>query len=97
MPSATGSAFWLKLQEGRRPVIDRYEVFFCPLAGEEIGAGRTSFWGPATNVNKMEDKDPVGSCRHGDNGGNVLFKTGDVQTYPEEDPVWLEVDRKTSP
>jgi len=97
MNSSTGSAFWLKLQEGERPIISRYEVFFCPLAGEEIGPGRTSFHGPIMNVNKMADGDPVGACRHDGDGGNVLTKMGDVQVYPEEDPIWLRVERTTSP
>ena len=96
MPTATGAAFWLKLQEGQRPIVSRYEVFFCPLAGEEAGPGRTSFLGPAANVNKVADGDPVGACRHEGNGGNVLTKMGDVQYFPEEDPIWLDVDRKTS-
>jgi prepilin-type N-terminal cleavage/methylation domain-containing protein len=96
MPADTGAAFWLKLQEGERPIITRHEVFFCPLAGEEVGPGRTSFHGPASNVNKLADGDPVGACRHDGDGGNILFKTGDVREFPEEDPLWLEVDRKTS-
>jgi|SRR5688572_1180102 prepilin-type N-terminal cleavage/methylation domain-containing protein len=94
MPAATGSAFWLKLQEGDRPIVGRYEVFFCPLAGEEIGPGRTSFLGPLSNVNKMDDKDPVGACRHDGDGGNVLTKMGDVQGYDEGDPMWSRVESK---
>ena len=96
MPAVTGSPFWLKLQEGDRPIVGRYEVFFCPLAGEEVGPGRTSFLGPISNVNKMDDKDPVGACRHEGDGGNVLTKMGDVQFYPENDPIWAEVDRRTT-
>jgi prepilin-type N-terminal cleavage/methylation domain-containing protein len=97
MNNSTGSAFWLRLQEGERPILDRHEVFFCPLAGDDIGPGRTSFRGPTANVNKLADSDPVGACRHEGNGGNVLTKMGDVQFYPEEDPIWLRVERTTSP
>ena len=97
LPATAGGAFWLRLQEGERPLIGRNEVFFCPFAGDEIVPGRTSFRGPASNVNRMDDKDPVGACRHPGYAGNVLFKTGDVQTYPDEDPIWAEVERKTSP
>jgi prepilin-type N-terminal cleavage/methylation domain-containing protein len=97
MNPSTGAAFWLRLQEGERPVINRYEVFFCPVGGDEIGPGRTSFLGPRLNVNKMADSDPVGACRHEGDGGNVLSKMGDVQFYPEEDPIWIHVERATTP
>ena len=104
MTSATGSAFWLKLQEGPRPEIGRYEVFFCPLSGDEIGPGRTSFRGPGINVNKADDKDPVGADKnlpennHGNgDGGNVLFKMGDVREFAEDDEAWREADVKTTP
>jgi prepilin-type N-terminal cleavage/methylation domain-containing protein len=104
MSSATGGAFWLKLQEGPRPMISRHEVFFCPLAGEDLGPGATSYRGPRTNVNRMDDKSPVGADKnlpennHGQGeGGNVLTKLGDVREYSEEDPVWREADVTTEP
>jgi|SRR6266850_2499516 len=104
MPSETGSAFFLKLQQGPRPFISRYEVFFCPLSGDEMGPGRTSYRGPCINVNKAEDKHPVGADKnlpennHGaGEGGNVLFRTGDVREFAEEDEVWKEADTRTTP
>jgi len=99
MPSETGCAFWLKLQSGPKPLIDRYEVFFCPLAAEEVGPGGSSYLGPAMNVNKMDGDDPVGADKPGNHGlgegGNVLFKQGDVSHYSESDPIWEEVMKKT--
>ena len=104
MPTATGSAFWIKLQQTPKPMIDRYEPFFCPLAGEEVRPGETSFRGPSTNVNRVDDKDPVGADKnlpennHGSGeGGNVLTKMGDVREYEETDPMWQTADQKTQP
>ena len=104
MPTETGGAFWLKLQEGPRPMIDRLEVFFCPLAGDEMARGQTSYRGPFMNVNKMEDKDPVGADKclptnnHGaGQGGNVLTKMGDVREYSEDEDMWKEAEVKTVP
>ena len=104
MPSETGSAFFLKLQQGPRPFLSRYEIFICPLSGDAIEAGSTSYRGPRTNVNKMEDKSPVAADKnlpennHGlGAGGNVLTKLGDVREYSEEDPVWREAEVTTEP
>ena len=104
MPSATGSAFWLVLQEGPRPEIGRYEVFFCSVSGDDAEPGRTSYRGPCMNVNKMEDKNPVGADKnlpennHGPGeGGNVLFRTGDVREFAEDEEAWREADTKTTP
>ena len=104
MPKETGGNFWLKLQQTPKPLIDRYEPFFCPLANDEIVQGQTSFRGPATNVNKMDDKDPVGADKnlpennHGSGeGGNVLTKTGDISEYSETDTMWQNADQKTTP
>ncbi len=104
MPSAIGSGFWLKLQEGPNPVVGRFEVFYCPAAGEEVVQGYTSFRGPASNVNRMDDKDPVGADKnlpennHGNGeGGNVLFKTGDVREYGESEDAWRQAELRTTP
>ena len=104
MPKETGSAFWLKLQHTPKPLIERHEPFFCPLANDEIVADATSFRGPVANVNKMDDKDPVGADKnlpennHGaGEGGNVLTKTGDISEYSETDTMWQNADQKTTP
>src|SRR5688572_10115199 len=46
-PEETGIDFWLKLQRTPKPIIDRYEPFFCPFTGETPGPGRCSYRGPA--------------------------------------------------
>ncbi|HEY3226209.1 MAG TPA: prepilin-type N-terminal cleavage/methylation domain-containing protein [Planctomycetota bacterium] len=104
MPVDVGGNFWLKLQNTPKPMIDRWEPFFCPIAGDEIVQGQTSFRGPFANVNKMEDKDPVGADKnlpqnnHGaGQGGNVLTKTGDVNEYSETDTMWQAAETKTVP
>ncbi|HEY3227085.1 MAG TPA: hypothetical protein VGK61_08855, partial [Planctomycetota bacterium] len=45
LPTETGSAFWLKLQNTPKPLIDRYEPFICPVSGEIPGPGRCSYRG----------------------------------------------------
>jgi len=103
MPSDTGGNFWLKLQNTPKPIIDRYEVFICPIAGDDVGPGVVSYRGPHVNVNKMEDKDPIGADKnqpannHGPGeGGNVITKTGDVNRYDETDPMWQAAETKTT-
>jgi len=103
MPSDTGANFWLKLQNTPKPIIDRYEVFLCPIAGGEVGPGNVGYRGPSANVNKMEDKDPIGADKnqpennHGPGeGGNVITRTGDVQRYDETDPMWQAAETKTT-
>jgi prepilin-type N-terminal cleavage/methylation domain-containing protein len=104
MPMETGSNFWLKLQNTPKPIIDRTQVFFCPLAGEDDSlTGQTSYRGPYMNINKMEDKDPVGADKNqptnnhrAGEGGNVITKTGDVDSYPESSPMWQMAETKTT-
>jgi hypothetical protein len=99
-PTDTGSDFWLRLKRTPKPLIEKTEVFFCPLADHDQTVDQTSFRGPATNINKMDDKDPVGADfdgNHGkDKGGNVLTKLGDVAPYGPEDPMWQAAEVKLS-
>jgi prepilin-type N-terminal cleavage/methylation domain-containing protein len=103
MPIETGSAFWLKLQHTPKPMIDRWEPFYCPLVAESFDPDQTSFRGPAKNVNRMEDKYPVGADKntptnnHGEGeGGNVLTKMGDIRDYDEGDQMWQSCDTHTA-
>lgn len=95
-----GGDFWLKLQRGERPVVDRYERFFCPLSGERIEPGRTSYRGPRLNVNRFADEDPVGADKEGNHGegagGNVLLKRGECIEAPGPSPLWMLAGRMTS-
>ena len=103
MPTETGSAFWLKLQRTPKPMIDRWEPFFCPLVSENPEEGKTSYRGPSKNVNRMEDKYPVGADQnqpennHGEGeGGNVLTKMGDIRPYEESDAMWQSCETHLS-
>jgi len=93
MPTHVGKDFILKLQLGPDPVLARHDVFFCPVSGEEVYSNRTSYRGPRTNVNKLEDTDPVLADKEGNHGrgegGNVLTKIGDVREYAETDALWI--------
>jgi len=99
MPEETGSAFWLKLQQTPKPMIDRYEPFFCPLTDEFPGPGRCSYRGPAQPVRSMRDVDPVGADKEGNHGkgegGNVLTKMGDIRDYNEDEPMWVRARATT--
>ena len=80
MQTETGSDFWLKLRKTPKPILEKVDPLFCPLASHDQTIEQTSFRGPARNVNKMDDKDPVGADFDGNHGsktgGNVLTKTG---------------------
>lgn len=99
MKTHVGGDFWLKLQRGRRAVVDSYDRFYCPLAGEGAVEGRTSYRGPQRNVNKLDDDDVIGADKEGNHGsglgGNVIFKTGDIVEATETDPLWIRARTTT--
>jgi prepilin-type N-terminal cleavage/methylation domain-containing protein len=93
MPTQTGKQFWLKLSQPPTVLIDNtlQEIFACPLATPPA-AGDTNYQGPMADVNTYGDGDPVGRDvpgNHGNNeGGNVIRKSGDVQTVGNNDSLW---------
>ena len=93
MPVQTAKNFWLKLSQPPTVLIDAtlQEIYSCPLA-TPAAAGDTNYAGPATDVNGFGDGDPVGRDivgNHGSGeGGNVLRKSGDVQTVGQTDSMW---------
>ena len=99
MPTETGSAFWLKLQKSPKPLIDRYEPFFCPLVSEEVGPGRTSYRGPALPLSDHPELDPVGADKEGNHGegegGNVITRLGDIRSVEEDDVLWIRAKTTT--
>jgi hypothetical protein len=94
-----GGNYWVKLQISARPVVDRYERFFCPLSGERVVEGRTSYRGPYRNVHKLDDQDIVGADKEGHHGtgfgGNVLVKEGAIFEVAESDPAWIRARSTT--
>ena len=101
LPIHTGADFWLRLQRGPNPVITRYEVFFCVFSGDEVTPERTSFRGPSVPIYKLEETDPCGADKEGNHGlgegGNLLMKTGDVNSFEESDPLWIRARTTTRP
>lgn len=103
MPEETGGSFWLKLSQTDPPLIDvtLREIYECPLKGSPNSPGTTDYRGPNGNVNRFNDGDPVGADKIGNHGsgegGNVLRKSGDVQTVSESDPLWSTAAVKTVP
>jgi hypothetical protein len=71
-----------------------------PLADHDWTVDQTSYRGPAVNVNKMEDEDPVGADFDGNygagKGGNVLIRTGAVFHRAADEVVWKAAAEKTT-
>jgi hypothetical protein len=107
MPVETGGDFWMKLSDPRpdgtvqlaRPYLSQF--YECPLEGTP-NVSDTDYRGPSSNVNKFKDGDPVGADRvtnhsdDGSEGGNVLRKSGDVQTVGSNDALWTRAATKTN-
>jgi hypothetical protein len=100
MQTETGSDFWLKLRKTPKPLLDKVDPLFCPLAGHDQAVEQTSFRGPASDVNKIGDEDPVGADFDGNHGpkkgGNVILKHGGVTHYADTDAVWVAAAQKTT-
>ncbi len=103
MPEETGGNFWTKLSAPESTLIDSTlnDIYMCPLEGT-TNSGDTDYRGPASNVNKFKDGDPVGADKttnhsdDGSEGGNVLRKSGDVQTVGNNDTLWNAAGSKTN-
>ncbi|MBI2900011.1 MAG: DUF2950 family protein [Planctomycetes bacterium] len=103
MPVETGEAFWLKLSDRRIRLIDDslLDLYQCPVENVDDGPGTCDYRGPAKNVNGASygDGDPVGADVDGNHGtgrgGNVLRKSGDVQTCGASDSLWSLAAEKT--
>ena len=80
MPAETSGQFWLKLSSPETPMIDSSmsDIYQCPVEGNPV-SGDTDYRGPAGNVNKAKDADPVGADKitnhseDGAEGGVGLF------------------------
>lgn len=101
LPAETGADFWLQLSRTRPPLISTPEVYFCPVAANEIVADETDFRGPAINANKLDDREPIIADRkdnHGHGrGGVLLMKDGSIHTCEEDNPLWIDADSKLAP
>ncbi|MBI2899103.1 MAG: hypothetical protein HYY17_02895 [Planctomycetes bacterium] len=103
MSPKTGGDFWLVLSDPKVNLIDRSlgDIYHCPVAGTAQSWGTCGYRGPSSNVNRYGDGDPVGAdkaANHGTReGGNVLRKSGDVQTCGESDALWRLAETKTCP
>jgi len=99
LPEDTGVDFWLRLQRTPKPLIDRYEPFFCPLANETPGPGRSSYRGPAFPIRTMKPEDPFAADKEGNHGpgegGNVMTPRGDVEEVGANDPLWIRARTTT--
>ena len=104
LPPETGGRFWLRLSDPEIELIDStlWEIYACPLTNS-ASSGVTDYRGPSSNVNKYRDGYPVGADKiynhsdDGSEGGNVLRKSGDVQTVAYTDPLWTAAAKRTTP
>ncbi len=103
LPYETGGKFWTKLSSSESTLIDNTtlnDIYMCPLEGTP-NAGDTDYRGPSSNANKYKDGDPVGADQvynhsdDGSEGGNVLRKSGDVQTVGPGDTLWQAAGDRT--
>ncbi len=91
LPSATGSAFWLAIQDAgaaAKPPLEA-DVFVCPLSGKSSGKGVTTYRGPKKDVNALPESAVVGVCAgiHGDSSLCVLKKDGSVRVVEKSNPL----------
>ncbi len=91
MPTETGNQFWVKLYNVTLIDSTMFDIYFCPAGGNApTTPDQTDYWGPAMQVNKLGDGDPVGSDdpnkvassgdwgHPSDNAVNVIRKSSDV-------------------
>lgn len=102
MPQITGDSFWLKLSDKNIDLIDSRmrAIYQCPVENVDDGEGTCDYRGPASDVNKYFDADPVGADVDGNHGrgkgGCVLRKSGDVLIVRADDEVWAAAEKKTT-
>ncbi len=103
LPSETGGQFWTKLSTVTPPLIDNSlkDIYACPVKSQPPATGSTDYRGPSGNVNLYADGEAVGADKAGQHGegegGNVLRKSGDVQTVSSADPLWIGADQNVAP
>ena len=87
----TGGEFWLQTKSSLP------ELYECPLEGTP-NVGDTDYRGPASNVDRIPSRDPVGAClgNHPDGTGFVLKKSGQISEVREGDPLYKEALLKTA-
>lgn len=90
--AAPGPAFW----KASTPAL-----LLCPVKGGAAAEGG-DYRGPAATIVSYGENDPVGADRpanhsHGgpSEGGNVLLKSGAVQTVIPDDELWIAAGRLT--
>lgn len=96
-PHETGPQFWLKLTRPEIELIDSTlrDMLQCPVEGINQ-PGTCDYRGPAQDIHGYGDGEPVGADRidNHDEGGNVLRKSGDVQSVGSRDSMWALAAQK---
>ena len=99
MPIQTGSDFWAHLKNTPTPLIDpsNADIYLCPVLGAGTVGIDLQYYGPGKRVSLLGPGEPVGSDdmkgdlngvgipNHGDLGGNIIRKSGDVIELSHED------------
>lgn len=89
-----GTAYWLRLKDRVSP-----ETLRCPLV-DRPEAPECLYLGPRTDPAELRDVHPIGAdaeinhSSNGRQGGNVLLKSGEVQTEKGDSLFWGDVRSK---
>ncbi len=90
-PAPLGSPYWMRLSKTVPPLVEA-ATLRCPLAMEEGVSGDCDYLGPAKDPAGLAATEPIGCDaadnhgRHGREGGNVLWKSGEVRPLHPLEP-----------
>jgi hypothetical protein len=94
-PPGTGGDLWKALAVGNASLLA------CPVKRGAPVDG-VDYRGPAGDIAPLADGDPIGADRplnhsgsEPSEGGNVLLKSGEVQTVFPFDPLWEQAGKQT--
>jgi len=94
-PKEIGSAYWTRLTETTPPLLSK-ETLRCPLV-DTADPAASHYLGPCEDPAKAGAKEPIGCDQEhnhsddGNEGGNVLLKSGEVVTV--RIGVWFSATR----
>lgn len=98
-PQEFGSTYWARLARATPPLVAP-ETLRCPVIdhhGHPHEAPPVSYYGPAGDVSRFGEKDPLGSDMEGNHsddgksGGNILLRNGEVKT--DHTGIWVNALR----
>jgi len=93
--SETGGQYWQRVAELQA---QGKSFLACPMVGG-VGAGQTSYRGPAKDMNDLVDEDIIGADVPGNHGsgqgGTVIYKNGIIRDVGESSDEWKKAETST--